>query len=124
LITFFGALALVTALIGVYGVLALAVSQRTQELGIRMALGATPRQVLTMVMAESGRLLGAGLLLGMAGCFLLARFLAGLLYGLRADDLRTYVWTVLGLSLAAFLASLLPARRAATVDPMKALRHD
>jgi predicted permease len=124
LITFFGALALVTALVGVYGVLALAVSQRTQELGIRMALGATPRQVLSMVMVESGRLLGAGLLLGMAGSFLLARFLANLLYGLRPDDLRTYIWTVLGLSSAAFLASLLPARRAAIVDPMKALRHD
>jgi hypothetical protein len=124
LITFFGVLALVTALVGVYGVLALAVSQRTQELGIRMALGATPRQVLSIVMAEAGRLLAAGLLLGMAGSYLLARFLTSFLYEVRASDLRTYALTVAGLSAAALLASLLPARRAATVDPTAALRHD
>lgn len=124
LITFFGLLALVTALVGVYGVLALAVSQRTQELGIRMALGATPGQVLSMVMAEAVRLLAAGLLLGIAGSLLLARFLTSLLYEVRPSDLRTYALTVAGLSAAAMLASLLPARRAAMVDPAAAIRHD
>ncbi len=121
---FFGALALFLAAIGIYGVMAFLVSGRTKEIGIRMALGASPRNVLKLVLAHSVRLTFVGIVLGLAGAFALARMLAGLLFGVSATDPPIYLAASAVLGVAIFLASYLPARRAATVDPMVALRHE
>lgn len=121
---FFGALALFLAAIGIYGVMAFLVSGRTKEIGIRMALGASPRKVLKLVLAHSIRLTFVGIVLGLGGAFALARMLAGLLFGVSVTDPTIYLAASAVLGAAIFLASYLPARRAAAVDPMVALRHE
>ena len=120
----FAALAFLMAILGVYGVLAFAVSQRSGEIGIRMALGATPGVVLGLVMREGATLVAAGALAGVGGALLLTRYLQTLLYGVTTTDPATYVVVVAGLALAASAASFLPARRASTIDPSVALRHE
>jgi putative ABC transport system permease protein len=124
LLSTFAAVAFLMAIVGVYGVLAFSVTQRSAEIGIRMALGATPRAVLALVMKEGALVVAVGALAGVAGALVLTRYLATLLYGVTATDPRTYLAVIIGLALAASAASFLPARRAAVLDPVVALRHD
>jgi len=120
----FAGLALVLSLVGIYGLLTFHVTRRTQEIGIRMALGAERRSVLLMVVREGALLGGAGILLGLAGALALSRFLAGLLSGVRPTDPAVYAGVSAALFIVALLASYLPARRATKVDPLAALRYE
>jgi putative ABC transport system permease protein len=124
LLSTFAAVAFLMAIVGVYGVLAFSVTERSSEIGIRMALGASPRAVFALVMKEGAVLVGAGALAGVAGTLFLTRYLATLLYGVTPTDPFTYAAVVTGLALAASAASFLPARRAAVLDPVVALRHE
>ncbi|HYL73031.1 MAG TPA: ABC transporter permease [Bryobacteraceae bacterium] len=124
LLSTFAAVAFLMAIVGVYGVLAFSVTQRSEEIGIRMALGATPGGVLVLVMKEGAALVGVGAIAGLAGALISTRYLATLLYGVKATDVRTYAAVVIGLTLAAALASFVPARRAARLDPVEALHHE
>jgi predicted permease len=120
----FGALALVLACIGIYGIMAYAVSQRTNEIGIRMALGAEPGRVRRMVVGEASWITLIGVSAGVAGALALSRVVASMLYGLKAWDPATLVVAATLLVFVALGASWIPARRAAGVDPMRALRHE
>jgi putative ABC transport system permease protein len=120
----FAGLALALAVVGLYGVLSQLVAQRTQEIGIRMALGARKEDVLTLVVKEGMLLTCLGVTLGLLIAWWLTRFLASLLFGVGAQDPATLCVVSLALLAAAFLATYLPARRAATIDPMIALRHE
>jgi len=124
LLSAFAAVAFLMAIVGVYGVLAFSVAQRSEEIGIRMALGATPGDVLALVMKEGGALVGIGAVAGLAGALGSTRYLATMLYGVTSTDVRTYAAVVIGLTLAAAIASFVPARRAARLDPVDALRHE
>src|SRR5262249_20147355 len=117
----FGLLALLLAAIGIYGVMAFAVSQRTREIGIRMALGAQGADVLRLILKQGITLLLIGLGLGLAGALLLTRLLSSVLYGVSATDAVTFVSVTALLCLVVLLACWLPARRATKVDPMIAL---
>jgi putative ABC transport system permease protein len=120
----FATLALVLTSVGIYGVLSFHVARRTQEIGIRIALGAKPANVLRMVVTEGVVLVTVGIGIGLAGALVLSRFLSSLLSGVRAYDISTYV-AVSGVLLAvALMASYIPARRATKVDPMIALRYE
>jgi putative ABC transport system permease protein len=118
----FSAVALLLAATGVYGVMAHAVAERRAEIGIRMALGAQAGDVLRLVLGQGGRLIGGGLLAGLAGALALTRFLETLLFGIGARDPLTLVAIAALLAAVATVACLLPARRASRVDPMAALR--
>jgi predicted permease len=118
----FAAAALILASIGIYGVVAYNVSQRTQEIGIRMALGASPVQVQRQVMTQTLTLVSGGILLGVVGSLALARLATSLLFNLQPTDPVTFGSTVGALLLVAALAAYLPALRASRVDPMAALR--
>src|SRR5271157_556165 len=120
----FAGLALVLAVVGIYGVTAYSVAQRTHEVGIRIALGASGREVLRLVLQRSLVLTLAGLAIGLAGALALTRFLSSLLYGVRPTDFFTFMAVSLVLAVAASAASYLPARRATRVDPMVALRYE
>jgi putative ABC transport system permease protein len=124
LVAVFAAVALVLAAVGIYGVLSYAVSQRTQEIGVRLALGARERQIFGLVVGESLKLAAAGLVLGLTGAALVARALERLLFGVRATDVMTFAATGLLLVAVAVLASYVPARRAMRTDPMEALRAE
>jgi len=124
LLGLFGALALVLAAVGIYGVIAYAVSLRTRELGIRLALGASRQRVLQMVMRQGLHLVATGLLLGLVVSFLVTRFLTSLLFEVMPADIMTTVAVVLTLGGVALLANYLPARRASRVDPNVALRYE
>jgi len=124
LLTGFAAVAIVLALIGIYGVMAFLVAQRRRELGVRLALGARPRQLLALVLRETGVLAGAGVLLGAVLALTLTRALQSLLFGVRAADPLTLLAGVLILFLAALAAAADPARRAAGLDPVHALREE
>jgi putative ABC transport system permease protein len=117
----FAALALLLAAIGIYGVLAQIVVQRTHEIGIRMALGAQARDVLKLIVRQGMSLAVIGIALGLAGAFALTRLLAGLLFGVGATDPMTFLWIPVLLASVSFFACYLPARRAARLDPIKAL---
>jgi putative ABC transport system permease protein len=124
LIAIFAGLALLLAAVGIYGVISYAARQRTQEIGIRMALGAEPRAVLGLVIGEGLRLTVLGLGIGLAGALALTRFLSSVLYGVRPGDPMTFVAVAVVLGAVASLASFVPAWRATRVDPMVALRHE
>jgi putative ABC transport system permease protein len=124
LIAIFAALALLLAAIGIYGVMSFTVSQRTQEIGIRMALGAQPATVRGMVLKHTLKLTLLGIALGLAGAFALVRFLDSLLFGVGSYDAVTFVGVPFLLAAVAMLASYLPARRAVRVDPLVALRFE
>jgi len=120
----FGSLALLLATVGIYGVASFAVAQRTREIGIRTALGAKRRDVLRLVIGESMRRVCIGLAVGLLAALGLARVLASQLYGVGAVDPLTFIGTPLVLGTVALIASWIPARRAAAVDPLVALRSD
>jgi ABC-type antimicrobial peptide transport system permease subunit len=120
----FGALALVLASIGMYGVVSHSVTQRTQEIGIRMALGAERANVFAMVLSRGARLAGAGIAIGLIVALGVTRTMASFLYGVRPADPLTFGSVSLLLGLVALVACYLPARRATRVDPVIALRHD
>lgn len=122
--TGFGILALVLACIGIYGLMAYSVSRRTNEIGIRMALGARSEQVLRMVLSEAVWMTAAGLVIGLGGAVALGRLIASQLYGLKAWDPPTLVASAALLILVALGATWVPAHRAASVDPSKALRAE
>jgi ABC-type antimicrobial peptide transport system permease subunit len=120
----FGVLALALACIGIYGIMAYSVSRRTNEIGIRMALGAQPGRVLRMVMGEAWWMTLIGVVAGMSGALALGRVIGSMLYGLKAWDPATLAASAGLLIGVALAASWIPARRAAGVDPMRALRHE
>jgi predicted permease len=121
---FFGALAAVLAMIGLYGVISYMVIRRTNEIGVRMALGARPRGILTMVLREAASLLGAGLAIGTVLAVLGAMVARGLLFGLRPSDPKTVLMAITMLAVVAMVASYFPARWAASVNPIAALRDE
>jgi ABC-type antimicrobial peptide transport system permease subunit len=124
LIVCFAGTAMLLAAIGLYGVLAYAVGQRTREIGIRLALGAHRGEVLRMVLAQAGRLSVIGVAAGLVAAGLVSRVLRAQLYEIEPTDIPTYVAVGAGLLIVGLLASWLPARRAARIDPMTALRQD
>jgi len=124
LLGIFAVLALVIAATGVSGVIAYAVSQRTQEIGIRMALGARRAQVLAMVLRQGLGMVALGLAAGIAAAFAAGRFLSGFLFETSPSDPVTFAAVLLVLVVAALIASFLPARRAASIDPTHALRSE
>jgi putative ABC transport system permease protein len=124
LITGFGLLALVLASLGLYGVLSFNIAQRAHEIGIRMALGASQRDVLRLVVGQGIKLIAVGIALGLAGAFAATRVLQSLLFGVSPTDSLTFVAIPLMLLIVSLLACWIPAQRAAKVDPMIALRHE
>jgi len=117
-------MALVLAAVGIYGVMAYTVAQRTQEIGIRVALGATPGRGLSMVLLDGMSLVGLGLCLGIGAALVLTRVGASLLWGISSTDALTYVVIAAVLSAVALAAIVIPARRATRADPMQALRSE
>lgn len=124
LLSLFSGIALLLAALGVYGILAFSVAQRTSEFGIRLALGATARDIATLILRQGGLLVGLGIAAGLLGYLALSRIVAQLLYGVAATDPSTLAIAPLILALVALLACLLPARRATRVDPIVALRSE
>jgi putative ABC transport system permease protein len=124
LLSAFGALALLLASVGIYGVMAYSVEQRTREIGVRMALGARRADVIGLILGNAGRLTGLGLALGCGAALLLTRFVQTLLYGITPTDPMTFAGALLMLSGASLIASYLPAWRATRVNPVSALRHE
>jgi ABC-type antimicrobial peptide transport system permease subunit len=119
-----GAMALTLGVVGIYGVIAYVVAQRTREIGIRSALGAEPRQLKRMFLLQGLALGGVGAAVGLVAAVLLARSMSALLFGIGPTDVVAYVAALSVTIVAAALASYLPARRAATIDPIETLRAE
>jgi putative ABC transport system permease protein len=124
LIGIFAAAALVLAMVGLYGVIALSVSQRQREIGVRMALGARPADVLRLVLGEGARITIAGVIGGLLGAYALSRVVQSLLFGVSATSAWIYAAATAAILGVTLVASYLPARRATRVDPTSALRAD
>jgi putative ABC transport system permease protein len=124
LLSIFGGLALVLASVGIYGVIAFAVSQRTREIGVRMALGARPADVLRMVLREGMTLVAVGVALGVAAALMLTRLLEGMVYGVKVRDPLIFAIVNLLMVAVSLAACYVPARRATRVDPLVALRYE
>jgi putative ABC transport system permease protein len=120
----FASLALIIAGVGIYGLMSYSVAQRTQEIGLRMALGAEQSDVLRMVMGSGLRMTVFGMTMGLAGALFVTRVLTTFPYGIKPTDRITFCVVCAFLAAAAILASYFPARRAAAVDPMTALRRE
>ena len=124
LMSSFALLALILTIIGLYGVMSYVVSQRRQEIGLRMALGAQTRDILSMILRQGMRLTLVGSVIGLVGSYAMTRLMKSLVFGMEATDLITFVSVALLLSLVAIIACYIPARRATKVDPMVALRYE
>ena len=124
LLALFAGMALLLASVGIYGVVSYSVSQRTREIGIRMAFGAEARNILGIVLKEVLRLVTVGVAVGLLGAWALSRYLTSILYAVRATDLVTYTLAALFMAAVALAASLVPAHRATKVDPLVALRYE
>ena len=124
LLTLFAGLALVLGIVGTYGVMAYQVNQGTRELGIRLALGASPRGLMAFVLGQGLAVALAGVVVGLAAALALTRLMQSLLFGVEATDLATFLAVPGLLVLAALCASYVPARRAAAIDPAVSLRND
>jgi putative ABC transport system permease protein len=124
LLSLFGIVALCLAMAGVYGVMAYVAGQRSKEIGVRMALGATPHSVLWLMLGRGLQLTAIGLAAGVLGATASSRLLSGMLFGVQANDAATYAGVVAALGVLAVLATYLPARRAARTDPLVVLRQD
>jgi putative ABC transport system permease protein len=124
LLVVFAGVAVVLALIGIYGVLSYSVTQRTSELGIRIALGARPREILALVLRQAGVVVVLGIAAGLAGAWALTVYLESLLFQVKPHDWLTYAGAALMLAAVAAVAALLPARRGARIDPIVALRYE
>jgi predicted permease len=120
----FATLALLLAAVGIYGVIAYSVAQRTHEIGTRMALGAEPKDVLRLVLGQGARLTAFGIVAGVLASLLLTRFMASILFGVSARDPLTFAGVTILLCIIALLACYIPARRAMRIDPMAALRYE
>jgi putative ABC transport system permease protein len=120
----FGLLAVVLAATGVYGIMAYAVSRRTREIGIRMALGAAPAEVAQVVLRRTALLVGVGVAIGFAMAFASGQFFGQILYGISAHDPLTYLCAIALMAAIAFIACWVPARRAIRIDPLIALRTE
>jgi putative ABC transport system permease protein len=120
----FGGLALLLAAIGIYGVLSFSIARRSREMGIRLALGAAARQVFLSVVRDGMTLVGVGTVIGLIGGFVVARSLAGFLYGVPTSDPATFAGAATLLIAIALVACIVPARRAMRVNPITALRSD
>jgi putative ABC transport system permease protein len=124
LLGLFGGLALMLATTGVYGVVTYMALQRTPEIGVRVALGAQPRDVVRLLVGQGALFATAGIAVGLVAAFMLARLLESLLYGVSTADATTYAATSVALLVATAVASLIPAYRASRVDAVEALRHE
>jgi putative ABC transport system permease protein len=124
LLSTFAIVALVLAALGVYSVVAYAVSERTQEIGIRLALGAQRARVVRMIVGQGMLSVSAGIIVGLVGAVAATRWIAGLLYGVQPTDAPTFIWTATILAAIAFIACAAPALKAALVDPVTALRAE
>ena len=120
----FSGIAVLLALIGIYGVISYGVSQRTREIGVRIALGAQREEVVNLMLRKGIVMVGVGLAVGVASALVLTRFLDALLYNVSAQDPKTFVAVGLGFAAVAWLATYIPSRRAAGVDPIRALKSD
>jgi ABC-type antimicrobial peptide transport system permease subunit len=124
LLSIFGGLALVLASVGIYGVISYAVSQRTREIGVRMALGARPADVLRMILAEGLKLVAVGVVLGVAAALMVTRLLEGMIYGVSMRDPLIFVLVNLLMVTVSLAACYVPALRATRVDPITALHYE
>jgi putative ABC transport system permease protein len=124
LLGIFAFLALLLAAVGIYGVMSYSVTQRRNEIGIRMALGAQTRDVLKLTVGQGLKLVLIGIIIGLAGAFVLTRLMSTLLFGITPTDPPTFVTISIVLIAVACLASYIPARRATKVDPLQALRYE